>query len=136
MAFYILKDCPEWELDSTISLDLTDLLDDISVFRRNRSPRTVILMVKFQFRYRNLGSKWRVEKKKTHSIKPQGGASLDKTYLSASHWRTSCKVHKTLAYSVNKLSLWITWKWFWHQNENCSFMMEWICYVLLWYFIE
>ena len=26
MVFYILKDCPEWELDSTISLDLTDLL--------------------------------------------------------------------------------------------------------------
>ena len=32
----ILKDCPDWELDSTISLELTGLLNDISVFfRRN-----------------------------------------------------------------------------------------------------
>ena len=29
---FILKDCPDWELDSTISLELTALLDDISVF--------------------------------------------------------------------------------------------------------
>ena len=27
-----LKDCPDWELDSTISLEMTDLLDDISVY--------------------------------------------------------------------------------------------------------
>ena len=31
---FILRDCSGWELDSTISLELTDLLDDISVFRR------------------------------------------------------------------------------------------------------
>ena len=29
---FILKDCPDWELDFTISLELTALLDDISVF--------------------------------------------------------------------------------------------------------
>ena len=29
---FILEDCPDWELDSMISLELTDLLDDISVF--------------------------------------------------------------------------------------------------------
>ena len=27
-----MKDCPDWELDSTISLEMTDLLDDISVY--------------------------------------------------------------------------------------------------------
>ena len=55
---FILKDCPDWELDSTISLELTALLDDISVFfRRNWSPRTAILIMKFQFRYWNLGRK-------------------------------------------------------------------------------
>ena len=32
---FILKDCPDWELDFTISLELTYLLVDISVFRRN-----------------------------------------------------------------------------------------------------
>ena len=31
----ILRDCSGWELDSTISLELTDFLDDISVFRRS-----------------------------------------------------------------------------------------------------
>ena len=30
---FILRDCSDWELDSTISLELTDLLDDISVFQ-------------------------------------------------------------------------------------------------------
>ena len=29
---FILRDCSDWELDSTISLNLTDLLDDISIF--------------------------------------------------------------------------------------------------------
>ena len=29
---FILKGCPDWELDSNISLELTDLLDDISVY--------------------------------------------------------------------------------------------------------
>ena len=29
---FILKGCPDWELDSTISLELTNLLDDISVY--------------------------------------------------------------------------------------------------------
>ena len=29
---FILTDCSGWELDSTISLELTDLLDNISVF--------------------------------------------------------------------------------------------------------
>ena len=29
---FILKGCPDWELDSTISLDLTNLLDDVSVY--------------------------------------------------------------------------------------------------------
>ena len=29
---FIVKDCPDWELDSMISLELTNLLDDISVF--------------------------------------------------------------------------------------------------------
>ena len=29
---FILRDCPDWELDSTILLDLTDLLDDIADF--------------------------------------------------------------------------------------------------------
>ena len=28
-----LKDCPDWELDSTISLEMTDLQDDISVYQ-------------------------------------------------------------------------------------------------------
>ena len=35
---FLLKGCPDWELDSTISLEMTDLLDDISVYqfiRRN-----------------------------------------------------------------------------------------------------
>ena len=27
-----MKGCPDWELDSTISLEMTDLLDDISVY--------------------------------------------------------------------------------------------------------
>ena len=48
---FILRDCSDWELDSTISLELTDLLDDISI------PRTAILIMKFQFRYWNLGRK-------------------------------------------------------------------------------
>ena len=29
---FILRDCSDWELDSTISLEMTDLLDDISIF--------------------------------------------------------------------------------------------------------
>ena len=29
---FLLKGSPDWELDSTISLEMTDLLDDISVF--------------------------------------------------------------------------------------------------------
>ena len=29
---FILRDCPDWELDSTILLELTDLLDDIADF--------------------------------------------------------------------------------------------------------
>ena len=29
---FIFEDCPDWELDSMISLELSDLLDDISVF--------------------------------------------------------------------------------------------------------
>ena len=29
---FILEDCPDWELDSMISLELGDLLDDRSVF--------------------------------------------------------------------------------------------------------
>ena len=29
---FLLKGCPDWELDSTISLEMTDLLDDISVY--------------------------------------------------------------------------------------------------------
>ena len=28
---FILRDCSDWELDSTISLELTDLPDDISI---------------------------------------------------------------------------------------------------------
>ena len=29
---FISRDCSDWELDPTISLELTDLLDDISIF--------------------------------------------------------------------------------------------------------
>ena len=29
---FLLKGCPDWELDSTISLEITDLLDNISVY--------------------------------------------------------------------------------------------------------
>ena len=29
---FLLKGSPDWELDSTISLEMTDLLGDISVF--------------------------------------------------------------------------------------------------------
>ena len=29
---FLLKGSPDWELDSTISLEMTDLLDDISVY--------------------------------------------------------------------------------------------------------
>ena len=29
---FLLKGCPDWELDSTISLEMTDLLDDIPVY--------------------------------------------------------------------------------------------------------
>ena len=29
---FILRDCSDWKLDFTISLQLTDLLDDISIF--------------------------------------------------------------------------------------------------------
>ena len=29
---FLLKVCPDWELDSTISLEMTDLLDDILVY--------------------------------------------------------------------------------------------------------
>ena len=55
---FLLKSCPDWEIDSTISLEMTDLLDDILVFiSRNWSPRTAILVMKFQFRYWNLDSK-------------------------------------------------------------------------------
>ena len=32
---FLVKGSPDWELDSTISLEMTDLLDDISVYRRN-----------------------------------------------------------------------------------------------------
>ena len=32
---FILKYCPDWELDFTISFELTYLLVDISAFRRN-----------------------------------------------------------------------------------------------------
>ena len=28
---FLLKSSPDWELDSTMSLEMTDLLDDISV---------------------------------------------------------------------------------------------------------
>ena len=28
---FLLKGCPDWELDSSISLEMTDFLDDISV---------------------------------------------------------------------------------------------------------
>ena len=36
---FILRDCSDWELDSTISLELTDLLDDISIFQEElKSP--------------------------------------------------------------------------------------------------
>ena len=28
---FVLKDCPDWELDFRISLELTDLLDDIII---------------------------------------------------------------------------------------------------------
>ena len=31
-GFIFLKDCSDWELDSTILLELTDLPDDISIF--------------------------------------------------------------------------------------------------------
>ena len=30
---FVLKGWPDWEPDSTISLELTDLLDDISVYK-------------------------------------------------------------------------------------------------------
>ena len=29
---FLLEGCPDWELHSTISLEMTDLLDDISVY--------------------------------------------------------------------------------------------------------
>ena len=29
---FLLKGSPDWELDSTLSLEMTDLLDDISVY--------------------------------------------------------------------------------------------------------
>ena len=29
---FLLKVCPDWELDFTISLEMTDLLDDLSVY--------------------------------------------------------------------------------------------------------
>ena len=29
---FLLEGCPDWELRSTISLEMTDLLDDISVY--------------------------------------------------------------------------------------------------------
>ena len=29
---FVLKGCPYWELDSTIALEMTDLLDDILVY--------------------------------------------------------------------------------------------------------
>ena len=29
---FLLKGCPDWELDSTISLEMTDLLYDMSVY--------------------------------------------------------------------------------------------------------
>ena len=36
---FILRDCSDWELDSRISLELTDLLDDISIFQKElKSP--------------------------------------------------------------------------------------------------
>ena len=34
-----MRDCSDWELDSTISLELTDLLGDISIFQEElKSP--------------------------------------------------------------------------------------------------
>ena len=29
---FLLKGCPDWELDSTLGLEMTDSLDDISVY--------------------------------------------------------------------------------------------------------
>ena len=55
---FTLRDCSDWELDSSISLELTDLLDDISIFLGGTEvggQRS--LSQKFQFRYWNLGRK-------------------------------------------------------------------------------
>ena len=61
---FILRDSSDWELDSTISLELTDLLDDISIFLGGTEvggQRS--LSQKFQFRYWNLGRKKKQQQK-------------------------------------------------------------------------
>ena len=66
---FILRDCSDWELDSTISLELTDLLDDISIFLGGTEvggQRS--LSQKFQFRYWNLGRKKKQQQKANRGV--------------------------------------------------------------------
>ena len=68
---FTLRDCSDWELDSSISLELTDLLDDISIFLGGTEvggERS--LSQKFQFRYWNLG------RKKKQQQKANGGVEI------------------------------------------------------------
>ena len=68
---FTLRDCSDWELDSSISLELTDLLDDISIFLGGTEvggERS--LSQKFQFRYWNLG------RKKKQQQKANGGVGI------------------------------------------------------------
>ena len=53
---FSLAGCPDWELRSTISSEMTDFLDDISVYQEELKSADSDLM-KFQFRYWNLGRK-------------------------------------------------------------------------------
>ena len=53
---FLLEGCPDWELRSTISSEMTDFLDDISVYSEELKSADSDPM-KFQFRHWNLGRK-------------------------------------------------------------------------------
>ena len=68
---FTLRDCSDWELDSTISLELTDLLHDISIsLGGTEVGGQRSLSQKFQFRYWNLG------RKKKQQQKANGGVGI------------------------------------------------------------
>ena len=91
---FLLKGCPDWELDSTIPLEMTDLLMIYQFIRRNWSPQTAILIMKFQFRYWNLGIKEKTTAKGKHSSGNNRGTKQSKQPNINSSEATSLKTGK------------------------------------------